>query len=494
MAGHRDTPAKGVLWALVEALCEVPVLSEMRGRGLLLRIISDELNRPFSVDEHPQKIAHLYSIADGCRQTQDGLRALLKAVEHLEPEARSTLAVRRIVLQMTPLESWSPEEQQELFALLPGVNVPDAMQIYRFVGGAAAPQLHDNATVEEMILALDTLNAGADDLPRPLVFIEQLAARVGRVELGVKLRSWVERRARDMDLLSVLHAVRRLLPRTSIPTSPQPRSEAYLIFRFQPDGLGSRFRLTYWRQLDVTGGWCPEPGADVIGSVGELRQHVAAVIEGVEAEWARYVPDIRIEFVLPMTLLNLEVDQWPWEIQSPMPQPMGNRFSVVIRSLERMQRAAWHRQWFARWQELERQMYAHGMIAVESGYWSRSTDETGLRELVGIFERRDKLVALMPSAPPRSGAFAEINVALRAGIPVAVWHREDCADAEFVATVKGFLHEATTKHLLERVRMLRLDAYTESDHGPVGAHITVLWDDPKRMVGPDRPVPPEEVA
>ncbi|MBP2323195.1 hypothetical protein JOF56_003580 [Kibdelosporangium banguiense] len=493
MAGYQEIPARSVLWPLVEALQKVPCMADANGRRLVLRIIGDELGRPFMVDEHSQTTMHLFSIVDACRQSPEGLRALVKALEYVEPGALSTNGVRQIVTQMVPLDSWTHQEQRELFALLAGIIVPDIVEVYRFVAGPNAPKLGDQTTFEEMLLALDTLNAGVDGLPRPLVFVEHLAARV-RLDLATKLRNWVDLQATRINLFAELQEVRRQLGRAAIPTSLQPRLPAYIVFLLQYEGLGSRYRLSYWRQLDVTGGWYPERGDDFIGTLDEIKHHVAALIECVESEWANYVPDIRVEFVLPLTLLNLAVDQWQWEVESPLPQPMGCRFSVVVRSLERMQWRKWHRHWYARWAELESQVYSSNSVIAECGYWSRAADLPGLRELTSYFERHGNVVALMLCAPPLPPAFDELMVGLRAGIPVVVWHRKGAADEEFVATVNAFLHAAGTGHLLDRVRVVRSNAFVESDQCHVGAHMTVLWDDPKRVVVPDRPAPPEEVA
>jgi hypothetical protein len=493
MAGYREIPARSVLWPVVKALLKVPCLADVYNRRLVIRIIGDELGRTFMADEHPQTTAHLFSIVDACRQVPDGLRALLAAVEYLEPGALSTAALRQVVTQMTPLDSWSREELRELFALLAGIVVPDIADVYRFVAGPAGPKLDEQTTYEEMVFALDTLNAGADNLPRSLVFIEHLAARV-RLDLAMKLHHWTDQRATRMNLFAELQEVRRQLGRTPVPTSPQPGTPAYIIFLLQHEGLGSVFRLSYWRQLDTSGGWYPERGIDFVGTLDKVKNHVAALVEGVEAEWAKHVPQIRVEFVLPTAFLNLDVDQWQWEVESEIPQPMGCRFSVVVRSLERIQKPKWHRQWYARWAELESQVYSSGAIVAECGHWSRATDPHSLRGLTSFFERHTAVVALMLSVPPLPGAFDELSVGLRAGIPVAVWRRQGSVDDEYVMTVRAFLHAASGAHPLDRIQAVRLAAYAESDPRHVGAHMTVLWDDPKRMVVPDRPAPPEEVA
>ncbi|MGH3621083.1 MAG: hypothetical protein ACRDQ5_04740, partial [Sciscionella sp.] len=57
------------------------------------------------------------------------------------------------------------------------------------------------------------------------------------------------------------------------------------------------------------------------------------------------------------------------------------------------------------------------------------------------------------------------------------------------------LHEHDSRHLLERLRLLRTNAFGEGSQGNlVGSHLTVLWDDPERPVIPEHPAPPEEVV
>jgi hypothetical protein len=353
----------------------------------------------------------------------------------------------------------------------------------------------DQTTYEEMFLTLEMLNSGTDGVPKPLVFVEHLAARV-RLDLALELRRWADRQATRMSLSSQLREVRRQLPRTSIPTSPQPRTAAYIVFALRPEGTaGHRYRLSHWQQLDTSAGWYPQPGEDVTGSLSAVKRQVATLIEHVEGEWAQYVPDIRVEFVLPMNMLNYDVDQWPWEIESRIPQPMGCRLSVVVRSSDRIRFKKWHRYWHARWQKLESHVYSSGAIPPEAGHWNRADDRRALRELTSHFDEHPDIVALMLSAPPRSANhFDELVVGLRAGIPIMIWHREDCSTEEFLTAVKDFLHTSSPGHLLDRVRVLRSAAFAEADENHVGNHLTVLWDDPVRPVVPDRAGPPEEAV
>jgi vWA-MoxR associated protein C-terminal domain/vWA-MoxR associated protein middle region 0/Effector-associated domain 2 len=492
---YREIPARNVLLPLVSALQSVACMNDRNSRLMVLQTVSELLGRPLPVNEHPQTTLHLFSIVDACRRCPDGLRALLHALEFFEPGSLALEDVRRIIDQMAPLDSWSPEEQQKLFAMLAGIVVPDIVEVFRHVAGPAAPRLGEQTTYEEMVLALNTLNSGPDGIPRALVFVEHLASRV-RPDLAMKLRDWVDRQAAKMHLLAELKEVRGQLAQLALPPPTRPRSIGYVVFLLQHEGPhGGTLRLSYWHQLDVSTGWHPERGTDFIGSLDAVQQHTAELVESVESEWAQYIPDIRVEFVLPMDLLNLDVDQWQWEVDTDLPQPLGTRLSVVVRSLERMRASKWHRYWYSRWAELESQVYSNGAIVAESGYWNRATDPDSLRELTFYFESHRDAVALVLSAPPLPDSFGELTVGLRAGLPVVVWHRGNCLDEEFRTTVRALLHAGRTAgHLLDRIRMTRAHAYADSGDAHVGSHLTVLWDDPKRVVVPDHPAPPEEVA
>ncbi len=224
---------------------------------------------------------------------------------------------------------------------------------------------------------------------------------------------------------------------------------------------------------------------------------MAALIEKVEDDWARYSPDIRIEFVLDYENLNLDVDQWPWENDAFLAQPMGCRYPVVVRSLERMTMRKYHREWLQRWDAMTDQLGRAGGLAHTAACRATSGTEQGLRELQTRFNRERGLVSLVLSAPPRpeTAGRDEITAGMKAGVPLIVWHRHDCGSTEFTDVVESVLHGQDELHLLERVRMARTTAFAE---GParrhVGEALTILYDDPTRLVVPSQPGPPEGIA
>ncbi|MGM1061830.1 effector-associated domain 2-containing protein [Saccharothrix sp. Mg75] len=498
MVHADDNGGRGLLIPLVDALSRVPVLADRASRNLVIRMVSAELRETLLVEEHPTATGHLFSLAEVCQQSPERLAALVRVVTKFEADSHAMTELRRIIAELTPLDLFPTSERARLFTLLSGVVVPDIADIYRAVAGPTAPGLFGPTTYFEVFRVLETLNARPDGIPRPLVFVEHLAAKV-RTELAIELHRWNEAQAERMDRLDELLLIRRgLRPDVAEPLTPPVGAPAYLVVRIGREGpTGDRYRVSHWRQLGEPQEWSPLHGEDVVGTLDRVKQAVAALVEKVEDDWAQYGPDIRIEFVLDYENLNLDVDQWPWENDPFLAQPMGCRYPVVVRSLERMTTRRYHREWRQRWDELARQLAGARTLDRAATCRAQSGAEAGLRALQTRFNRERGLVSLVLSAPPRTGATGrdEVAVGVKAGVPLILWHRDDCGSAEFADLVESLLHDQDEDHLLERVRLARTTAYAE---GParrhVGQALTVLYDDPRRLVVPSSPGPPEGVA
>lgn len=500
MLWAEQSADSGALWPLVEGLQRIPSLRNRSGRDLVVRMVCDELGATPPFLEHDHATGHLYSLAEVCSQHPDGLTTLLVVLERIEQGSKHVIALREVVRAMSDQGLWSQEESAKLFRLLDGAVLPDVSEIYHTVVGLAAPTLSGRASYVDVMRALETLNADPSGIPRPLVFVEHLAVKV-RPELAVELRRWSDHQAARMGLAAELVAVRRRAAQARNRSGPSPRSDAYLILQVRREGAaGDEYRLSHWRQLGRLDEWAPLRGADAVGDLESVKVRVTELIEEVEAEWARHRPNIRIEFVLPSEIINLDVDQWPWEKdpQIPVPEPMGCRYPVVVRSLERMTTLKWYRWWYDRWDELLAQLGETGVVRRESAWWSRSATEDGLRKLTSAFARTPKLVSLVLSAPPSAERVGsdEVAAGLRAGVPLILWHREKCDSDTFVAIAESLLHGDNDPHdLLERVRLLRVTAFEEgADQGHVGEKLTILLDDPVRVVVPRYPAPPERTS
>lgn len=498
MVWMEESTAHGTLWPLVYTLQKITCLADRNDRNLVARMVCDELGEQLPFEEHKHAVGHLYSLAEVCTHHPKGLTTLLRVLERIEQGSKPMKALRAIVAEMTALEILPAEETKRLFTLLHGVVVADIADIYDAIAGPAAPRLREQTTYLEVFRALEALNSDPTGIPKPLLLVEHIAARV-RPELAIELRRWVEQQAARMDLVPELKVLRDNIGETQAPLTPPPSSVAYLVVQLQREGsTGDQYRLSHWRQLDLSDGWTPNRGPDLVDDLSAMKEHVAALIEEVEEKWGQYGPDIHIEIILPSEIISLDVDQWPWETNTLIPEPIGCRYPLVVRSLDRMVRRSWHRPWLRRWDELHAQLTNGGVIHRDSTCWSRSAGKDGLRELISKFERKPKLVSLVLSAPPQveKAGQDEVAVGLRAGVPLMVWHREKCDSAEFVAMVEELLHgEDEPHHLLERVRLARATAFEE---GAAARHVcgelTILWDDPARVVVPTPPAAPEGMS
>jgi hypothetical protein len=159
-------------------------------------------------------------------------------------------------------------------------------------------------------------------------------------------------------------------------------------------------------------------------------------------------------------------------------------YPVVIRSLERLRTPRWHRAWHQRWQRLQ------AAPATTRVYWSRPSGEDYFTRLETELKSDERVVSLILSEPPtvanRTGQ-QEVEAALRAGLPVIVWHRQDCTSPAFREGVTRLISDAGLAQLPARAKELRLEALrlepkVRQDH--IGRHLTVLWCDPERKPDP----------
>ncbi|MBB5959532.1 hypothetical protein FHS29_006153 [Saccharothrix tamanrassetensis] len=475
-------------------MSRIQVLADLHGRNLVVRLLCEELGEVLPIEEQGYRLIHLYDIVMACRQRPLGLSALVRVVGRLDKGSRHMVNVRNAVFDMTVLPFWPSEVRHTVITLLREVNVEDVDEVYRAVAGPTAPRLPPNSDYLDAFSLLETLNARPDGLPKPLVFIEHLAARA-RPEVALELHRWAGVQGERLGLADELRAVRHDIRDAKAPIARHRRSNGFLVFSLQRVGnSGDRFELVHWRQLGMQDGWYPMRVAEHVGDLESVKRAVADLVVYIEGHWADFDPSYHVEFVLSAEMLNLDVDQWSWETDSEgVPQPLGCRYPVVVRSLERMGKRQYHREWRARWKELTAQLDDTGALAEESTCWGRDDGQAGLRRLTAAFDRCSSAVSLVLSSPPRadSPGREQIAVGLRAGVPVVLWHRDRC-DAEFAELARALLHDGDRRGLLERVRLARTVAFAR---GPDGGHpaqaLTVLCDDPDRMIVPLHPRAPE---
>lgn len=401
-----------------------------------------------------------------------------------------------VAVKETTTEAWlrirpgDNQDEMQVFSLLPsteperlrawldGVQVPQLPTIVRRAAGPIYP-IPRTDDAWEVFRDLLELNARSDGVPPALAFLALLAEHF-TAGLRDKLRGWVADQARRLQLEPALSALSRT--ETTVPG----RNKLHLLIAVQPDGIdANRFILSYWRQDDPDE-WPPARGQAVEVTLDELEHRVDELVLDSERAWQNADATVILEFLLPRSLLHLPVHRWHKEISSGLPRPLYLDYQVVVRSLERMMAPQWHRMWRARWHTLTEDPSSARI------YYGPPVDVRKPREIDAALSDPRWVSMVLSDAPapePVSRQGDELTAALRAGVPIMMWHPEAAPDTlreivDWLAKDEGLVN------LPARTRVSRL-ASLQSSPAPFDVALTrdlvVIWDDPQRTVVLDQP-------
>ncbi|MEU8631948.1 hypothetical protein AB0C38_07265 [Amycolatopsis sp. NPDC048633] len=475
---------------LIDCLEQIPSLRDPGSRRLCLELLADHLGMQLVVEELPTTRACLIGIVQACRrQHPRALGAFVDAVEQMEPGSIPVQRARAAVEDMAALDLVTEFDRQELLNLL-GENPSSRLaELVRAAAGPAAELTSADHRPADALATLERMNAQPDGIPPLLLFVEYLAAAAGD-QRAEGLRDWNDRQAARLGVTEQINTVR--LAQATEPATPE-EVVAYLVVRIEPDLLDTGLLVVvHWRHNDPTG-WRPRRSEPFTGDLDAVRAHVADLVAAAETGWAKDATAIRIEFLLPYSLLSLPVDQWDLEAGSSLPRPLGLHYQVVVRSLDRARSPRWHREWRRRW-DLLKKVPAGLTTPEEHWLWSDGAKRRHLTALDAKLAEQKKVLSLVLRSVPDSADPGEVLVGVRTGIPVMIWHRTEAARSAFEAEIKSlrdFLPE-----LVEHLRLLRSRARQAArPDSHVGSRVSLLWDDPDRPVEPQEPpaAPIEEV-
>lgn len=381
-----------------------------------------------------------------------------------------------------PLAPVFPEEaSQEVQSLLGQVTRFDLA----LLRSQLAAELHQVVPVGPSLA--DTYRALLDSAAQPdglhpaLVFVEYVAATqsAGTREA---LRNWGERMSGTPGGSGALRQLRtRIGARTP---REAPRS---IVIMVDPAQDGSPDVVVRHWVNSVAGGWEPLPGEVELATLETLESAVRNAIGAGEREWARTAREnawdddaseyaeeelIYVEFLLPYSLLN---DDFAWlalEPASSDPLPLGRRYCVHLRSLDRMRSVddAQRRRWQARWRRLTK-VGAPRFPESGSDQWRRS------------HLAHDELTAVvLDSAAIEGRGLEALRMAIVEGIGLALWDRRESQPVEareMLRLLAGNPYRQLPQQLL-KLRSMAADDVNGLHF--VGRHIACLWDDPFRLV------------
>ncbi|WIM97897.1 hypothetical protein ACTOB_001454 [Actinoplanes oblitus] len=475
VGAHQRRLLRSRFVALLE---ESPTIRSRSGRQLFLQEADTALGRPPLPRDHEVPHLQLVEVVTTCAARPGGLRLLVECLELLEPNTEQVAGLYRLVDEWQVTEIFAGHDIAWLREELHRLRGREALRhLVAATRSAEAPSYCADAW--HVLAYLTGLNA-VDGMPPWLRCLHTVTPLLPP-ETEPRLRELTTALAAQWKLSAQLAALRAQLPAPS----PGP-SMAYLVIQFEKyGGDDESYIVSHWRQW-ASRVWRPVRGEDQRVGRDELEAAVDRIVLRTERDWAEKDGPVTIEFVLPWELLNTPVEAWRKELASRSPTPLAMDYPVVVRSLERLQTREWHRLWRSRWRLLtDNPRQPHPIHFAEP-------DQTDLR-LEAMLKRDAGIVAMVLHQPPTPSSLGESQAlaALRAGLPILIWHRSQAADSGLRSAVAALLGGGASgpselAQLPVRMARLRQRAWSE-DAGRreqhVGHGIAVLWDDPDRQPG-----------
>jgi hypothetical protein len=322
---------------------------------------------------------------------------------------------------------------------------------------------------------LADMNAAPGELPPAVMFVELISAEY-EDHLGAELRRWTAAQARRLRQDAALSELR-----AEEGASPVVEGRLHLTIVVEPDGIDDGlFEVCPWRQDDPRQ-WPPGRGEPRLVSTGRLEQEVSALVAEAEEAWSGLAVQAALEFVLPRSLLNVPVHAWATDRAAGDTRPLFLSYPIVLRSLERLEARKYHRRWRLRWSALVADP------SVERVYFCPVKDVEEYYGLDVILSDEQWVMMVLNEAPPSRPASEQdqLFAALRAGLPVVLWHPTASTDA--LREVVAWL--ASSKGLGDLPSSRTQKSRWDLDHGPrlpfdveLLRDLVVLWDDPDRIL------------
>ncbi|MEU1969689.1 trypsin-like peptidase domain-containing protein [Micromonospora sediminicola] len=371
-----------------------------------------------------------------------------------------------------------PLEEMELLGLLAELPAPDSATLQRLFAictDDARPPVTPLLALRDVATTLWDVPAADPDRLLPLLrMTHELSLLHDGTRAGRELRDWTTILATRLNRLNELRTWRATRTATAAP-------RGVISLQIVPGyAKVDRYRLTmtvHGPDREPRRLYCDEEPRHTLAQVRQVAQ------DRLRDALCWLGGAASIEFVVPITLFDEPFD----ELVPTKPYTnLGRKYQVVLRDYDRSVDAEVRHDWLRRW---------HQLATVDGDVrWIVCTEALTAPEFSAELEQRPEVTVVALTRRPSSVAAVEelLRVALDAGVPVAVWRRDTCAEHDTGAVVAPCsgqqFREAITASLTataglpERVRLLR---NRTAGHQPSQSDIhcrgtVLLWDDPGR--------------
>jgi NTP-dependent ternary conflict system VMAP-like protein/SIR2-like protein len=349
---------------------------------------------------------------------------------------------------------------------------------YAPTGGDGVTQLRD-----AIIQLGGALSPGHDGVPPLLDFVDRLRAEVGEpwlTRLGAWLDDAIERVAADPDSRA------RLVNELATARATEAVLPVHVLLRIRAvAGASPEWLVHAW---SWSGTSVPESLFGVEGrrfKEGSSGEVVYALVDELEAR--NVDPELTtIAFMVPSALACDAIHDWRLPASVANDPPIGATYTVIVRPLERLDRAPLIRRRFKKaWDEFKRR--ASEMFAVldphapppPGGVGAIVLDAaTAMRRDLAITLEKQGVRCVVLREPPSATALAHLSAVLDTTTPAILWCQEVAAGPDGVeSAIRDLLQSAPIAALPRRIRDRRAAAFRGEAGSPGGMNVTLVWDD-----------------
>lgn len=478
-----------LLTGLTAALCELSCMEDAQGRVQFATVLGEQLGR--TIDVRGIRLREdVVAMVRAALNVPGGERVLVRVVEVYE----GTAPAEELDGLLAPAAP--PPDAATLPGPLSGHDAGSARALLADAKGEVrAARLRDLLAAElgglylpadlgpeQLFTHVLEWNAQPDGLPPAVVLMDVAAVLASPPGHRGPLLKWVDGWAQRAGLAAAVAERRTARARAKA----DPDIPCCLIVAVEParDGSGE-IVVRPWLNT-VPGYWYPqpcEPATTTLDGLAEAVDH--ALREGARLWSAPPEPHpagrdqpMYVEFVLPYDLLNHNVAGLASRLGQGRALPLGLRYGVHLRSLERMRTddVLVRRQWEERWSRL----HGHG-VTVHG--WT-AADAQRLDAWHTSLAGESGHTAVVLDAPDDTPALEALRAAIAEGIALAVWDRRGVFTEErrevVTAVFASVPFAAQIPMAIHRLRRKAVDPSQSPDL--LGRHIAFFWDDPNRLV------------
>jgi hypothetical protein len=475
---------------IVNLLLKCPSIKDRNQRDVIVGLLRREIKQ--AMPRHDVDRIDVISIVQTCANYAQGIEELSQCIRFVDGNTASCLELENFLHSLFPgiVTAASFEEFQQIISEI-RLSEADLQRLYRKsapFGWPSPAGIDTTKTISLMAKQLASAMLQADGTHPLLSFVEYLRLVVPEKRIRNKLKSWNDALAKELGVISQLDAWRgnHRLKHTSRKAKEIPPSQHHLLVKLQPDTLDKKLiYVDAWLVNDDENDVRHLHTEDVprpLDTLSPLLNHFLSMsIRQIKDSHS----NIMVELFLPLHFLCFDLDQWKVDIGLNKEAPLGHRYPVVLRSLDRAysHHERGHEQLMRAWQ-IHWDNFQQALATMKPVFCQKKDYESRRNWQAFLEDTMCLALTFVPSTNDEQTKVSFLKEIIIAGNSVALWPRKQTgylSEDEIQAMYHSLLARCNFSMLPEILWKKRKEALRNDDEQHLVHHLTLLWDNPNRL-------------